>query len=137
MFEVVFELPGKVVIKRHATAPVMLTEHHANYDFVEDEPQVNKITSGILDQLTEPVIWIVDMSHMDIDMNQMVYGANQVARGVNPVWQHPNMKQMLTVIQSPMLKLGTKNMSDDVFGNLSASIFDTAESAVEYALSVC
>lgn len=88
----------------------------------------------LLDELSEPVFLVLDLSGIKVSLDTIISGANREVR-VDRFITHPNVREVLDVATNPMMKMAATGLRSNVFGNIKIQVFDTVEEALEYARS--
>jgi hypothetical protein len=112
--------------------PVILLILTQDAAISEDMPKSGAEIRTLLDQASEPMFFIMDMSAMQISLDDLILGSNLGARGEQPLTRHPHLKEMLFVSSSKMVKLGLKGLNTLAFGNMKVKAFDTLDEALAY-----
>ncbi|MBN1313346.1 MAG: hypothetical protein JXB30_18210 [Anaerolineae bacterium] len=92
-------------------------------------------TIELLDSMEEPVYYVYDLSEAKLNIAEIVLGANKGAGSSASSLRHPNVKEVLVVTQSNLIKLAAKGLNTEIFGFVPVSVFDTLDEALEYAHS--
>lgn len=79
------------------------------------------------------MFFIMNMSEMSVDRDDVILGANRGARGEQPLSHHANLREMLSVFRSGMIKLAIKGLNTVTFANLNAKALDSLDDALAYA----
>jgi hypothetical protein len=87
---------------------------------------------SMLDAAPEPVYWIVDARNSSLKVDEIILGASLVARGEHPLYHHRNIRQVIYVTSSQIMKLAAEGLSADAFGNVNIKLFDDLDQAMEY-----
>ncbi len=115
--------------------PIIVTTLSAQSRIMEDMASSGAEVRALLDQAREPSFFIMDMSEMSVNLDDVILGANRGARGEYPLSQHPNLREMLFVSRSSMIKLAIQGLNTVTFGNLNVRVFDSLDDALAYARS--
>ena len=102
------------------------------YTVAEDWPQGDAETREYLDQAAEPLYHIVDVTEVSLALDDIVLGSNRMARGHEPLWQHPNLLELIFISANTLFRLAAKGLDSLTFGNLKTMIFETQEEALAY-----
>lgn len=115
--------------------PIILVTLSAQSLIMEDMAKSGVEVRALLDQAAEPSFFIMDMSELSVSLDDVIVGANRGARSEQPLSHHPNLREMLFVSRSSMIKLAIKGLNTVTFGNLNARVFDSLDDALAYARS--
>ena len=120
--------------------PILLFETYPEYTLSGDWRQVDIETRQFLDQSSEPLFYLIDITKASLSLEDIVLAANIGARGPNteamnqeiPLWKHPNIQEMVFVTTRPILTLAAKGLDSLAFGNIKTKTFATQEEALGY-----
>jgi hypothetical protein len=115
--------------------PIILMCLYAEARVSEDMSRSSVEVKALLDQAAEPVFLIMDMSKMTISLNDIILGSNMGTRSEQPLNRHPQLREMLFVSPSALVKLAVKGLNTVTFGNLEFKVFDTVDDALTYVRS--
>lgn len=120
--------------------PVLIFTAYKAYSLVEDQPQAGAEVQQYLDQASEPLYHILDITEASLSLDDVILAANFGARGQNtsangkhgPVWKHPNIRELIFVTDKKLVNLAVRGLDSLMFGNIQAKVFYTQEEALEY-----
>ncbi len=121
--------------------PIILSGLYKEFSVVADQPRSDAETRQTLDQVSEPVYLIIDLTEISFSLDELVVGSNFAARGQHitdtrgqsPLWKHPNIKELIFVTDKRLIKLAVMGLDSLAFGNIQAKAFETQEEALAYA----
>jgi hypothetical protein len=118
--------------KKLDNEPVVIVTLPKEYNLAAELPVQLPKYIGMLDAATEPVYWIVDARSSSLKVDEIIVGASLVARGAHPLYHHRNIRQVIYVTSSQIMKLGIEGLKDETFGNVNIRIFDDLDEALKY-----
>jgi hypothetical protein len=71
----------------------------------------------MLDQASEPVPYILDLTELKTSFSDMVFAMGELTHE-GAVWRHPNIKEMVVITQSSMVKIGTDALRQMQYGGV-------------------
>lgn len=95
--------------------------------------EVTAYHKTLLDQLTEPVFHIADMTALDVDLTGIMQLAGNAGFGEHAPFHHPMIREVLIVTPDPALTLAAKGLGEGIYGNIPVQVFNSVESALGYA----
>ncbi len=121
-------------IEKLPNEPIALQTFSPDYHLVEELPKNVPGLLKFLDQLTEPVFWVVDISAVHgVSIEDLLTGTELVAKGKNALYHHRNVREVLYVSTSKMISMAAAGLANEKFGNLKVRVFETREAALQYA----
>lgn len=125
-------MPAK--LKKLYGEPIVVETMSADYHLVDEAPKGVPEVLKFLDHLTEPVFWVVDISAVEeVSIEDLLKGTELVAQGQNAVYRHRNIREVLYVSTSRMIKMAAAGLGNAKFGNLKVQVFENLETALQYA----
>ena len=122
------------LVQKLPNEPIVVDSVTSDYHLSTDLPQSITQLFEVADNLTEPVFWIVDVSAVkDMTIEDILTGTELLIRGKNPLYRHRNIREVLYVSTSQLIRLAAAGLKNELFGNLKISVFDTRDAALEYA----
>jgi hypothetical protein len=119
------KLPNEQIV-----VDTMSPDYHLSVELPQGISKLFEVADG----LAEPVFWIVDASVVkEVTIEDLLTGTELLIRGKNPLYRHRNMREVLYVSTSPMVRLAAAGLANELFGNLKIRVFDNIESALQYA----
>lgn len=115
--------------------PVILATLHAGYDMIRDLPKSSATAIALLDQMSEPVYYIVDLRELTIDMDVIVNGTNGASGSEGSLYRHPMVHEVLFVSPHPIASHVAEGLNNDAFGHVRAHAFATLDDAFDYVYS--
>lgn len=125
---------GNYVIEKIPGEPIVLGTTLEAWRAEVDIPLWANDLYQELDAQTGPVVYIGNLlAGKPWSMDELVRTANAVALGRRPVFQHPNIREVLIVTQHGLVKLAAKGLSSDLFGRVPVKVFESVDDAFAYA----
>lgn len=115
--------------------PIMLYTMLEQFSMAQDGPQAQDEAREILEQSSQPMFMILDVTGRSVTLDDVVHGASQSARGKQPILQHPKVRKVILVATSSIVKIATKGLNTATFGNVDISVFGTVDEALTYVRS--
>jgi len=111
---------------------ILILTMSKDFDYAaEGASGMNEILS-ILDQQTQPIIYIIDMLEVKFSLEDVISAATLPARQT-ALFHHHNVLEGVIVTQSRLIELATRGMNSPVFGAVKFRVFPTREEALNYA----
>ncbi len=115
--------------------PIIVVTLFEGFDFGSELTASAGRTYELLQQAVRPVFLIDDLLQVDMDLDELTVAASFTSRGEHPIYHHPNLRAVLFVTNSDMVRLAVKGLMSDTFGNVNAHLFNTLDDALRYARS--
>jgi hypothetical protein len=112
--------------------PVLFASFEDDTSLGEFMTELSNEAFEIFESLSSPVYYIVDMHNATINFNDILTGVQQSTKGSRPVLLHHNLKQLIVITESKAISTVVKGLNSVTFGNISAVVFDSLESALNY-----
>ena len=119
-------------VKQLSSEPIIIATIGADFDLANDWGSYNKDLNDLLNAMHEPAFCIADMRHAELSFDDLVAGINLSARGSKPLLKHANIREIVVVTTSSLLKLAAKGLSSVTFGNIAMKTFDDMEACLRY-----
>jgi hypothetical protein len=71
----------------------------------------------MLDQASEPVPYILDLAELKTSFGDMVFAMGELTHE-GAVWRHPNIKEMVIITESSMVKIGADALRQMQYGGV-------------------
>lgn len=122
------QLPGE---------PIVIATLSDKYNFSTDSGPSSQAGIKVLNTMSTPVFWILDMRHLTVDLELLMRGAAVTARDSSSIYRHPMVREVIFVFPevSEVLQLGAKGLNSEAFGFIKASVMDSVDAAIAYARS--
>jgi hypothetical protein len=120
------------IFKKLENEPVVIITLPSEYNLAVELPKSMPKYLGLLDAATEPLYWIVDASQAALKAEEIILGTSLVARGERPLYRHPNIRQVIYVTTSHIMKLAAEGLKGNAFGHVNIKLFDDLDQALEY-----
>jgi hypothetical protein len=118
--------------KKLENEPVVIITLPSEYNLAAELPKSMPKYLSLLDAASEPLYWIVDASHAALKADEIILGTSLVARGEHPLYRHPNIRQVIYVTTSNIMKLAAEGLKGNAFGHVNIKLFDDLNQALEY-----
>ncbi len=106
---------------------------------LESLDATNQVLLDILNEQTEPVIHIADMSAADVDFEDILKISANAAYGEDALFRHPMIAEVLVVTEDPAMALAAQGMTTDAYfshgKDFILKVFSTLDEALAYARS--
>lgn len=112
---------------------ILISTFSADFDHSTESPAVLEETIRLLDQQSQPVIFIMDIRGVSFSLEDVMSAANMATRQTE-VFKHPNILENIMVTESRMIDLAMRGLNSPMFGNVKVRVFGTREEALDYAL---
>lgn len=120
--------------------PILIFCAYKEYSLANDQPQAGAEVQQFLDQASELLYHILDITEASLSLDDVILAANFGARGENtqspsqnvPVWKHPNLQELIFVTNKRLVSLAVRGLDSLVFGNIQAKVFYTQQEALDY-----
>ena len=120
-------------VKKHPDLPAVIGQWYEGFKFVKDGADYAVAANALLDEQTEPVFYIIDMSDLQtITIDGVTEVANSGANNLKSSYRHPMNREMILISQANIVKLAVKGASTATFGNLKVKLFETLDEALAY-----
>ena len=114
-----------VTLKQFPDEPIIVQTMSPDYRLLVELPQDHPKLYALLDELPHPVFWVVDISAVEnINFEDLLKGTKLVSTGEKALYHHPNIREVLYVSTSEMIKMAAAGLGHDNFGNLNVRVFD-------------
>ncbi|MBN1681871.1 MAG: hypothetical protein JW966_16450 [Anaerolineae bacterium] len=113
--------------------PIVMITAHEDYDPSEDAKEAVLVVNTILDELDESVTFIQDLTLMKVDLDDIMVGADTTGRGDEATFHHPNIREIISVTQDPIMRNVFEGMGSSAYGNVRMLVVDTLDEALAYA----
>ena len=120
------------VYKKLPDEPIVIITLSEDYDLKSDLPKTLPRYLKELSTFKEPVFWVVDASVAPITVNDLIVGTEMVARGEHPLYKHPNIRQVVYVTTSDLLKLAAEGMGSEKFDKIAIKLCDDLDAALAF-----
>lgn len=114
-----------------AAKPIVIQTLHEEYSGA-DTPALLAEVSQVLDRLSNPVYYILDLQHINLSFGDITLSANLATRGGTPAFHHPNVIETVVVTRNAALRMAALGLKHPVFGSARMTVVDTFEDAMTY-----
>jgi hypothetical protein len=118
-------------VEKFPNEPIIYTDASGDYNLREDGKIVLETQLKLLDEQPEPVFHLINTVGSRLTLDDLMVGL-QMSNQQRSLLHHPNLREMVVIVNSPMLKLAGKGLNSPVFGRLKVAMFDTMEQARDY-----
>jgi hypothetical protein len=112
--------------------PILLQLLGDDFDYSVDMLRDLERLLNILDQLSQPVFYIIDVRQMSLTLDDLIAAAGTATQQAK-VFKHPNIRETIIVTESRMIALSAKGLNSPIFGNIKFKVFGSVEEALDYA----
>lgn len=115
--------------------PIVIATLHENYDLATDSGPSSQAGIDLLNTLTDPVFWILDMRYLKFDLAALVQGAAVLARNPSSIYRHPMIREVIMVSENApaAVKLAAEGLNSEIYGYVKACVMDSVDEAIAYA----
>jgi hypothetical protein len=127
------QLPGE---------PILIVTLYADFDLATEGAIIEAERIALLEAAQEPLYVILDLSQIELSLDDIVKGSNMLVRGVSlaprseqngiSIFNHANLRQLIFVSGSRVIKLAASGMNYPVFGGQDVVVFASVEEALEH-----
>ncbi len=115
-------------------APVVINTWFPDFD-PSRELELNLFeVRGLLEQQSDPVIYVANLMDVDLDFQQLVLTSAEFAHGANALYHHEKVREVIVATNNESVQMASEGMDSDVYGNLKVRIFGTLDEALDYAV---
>lgn len=123
-----------VTLKQFPDEPIIVQTMSPDYRLLNEFPQDHPKLYALLDELSHPVFWVVDISVVEnLNFEDLLKGTKLVSSGEKALYRHANVREVLYVSTREMIKMAAAGLGHEKFGNLNVQVFDSLKAALEYA----
>ncbi len=108
----------------HDQEPVIVIRLHKDYVATQEMHDSNSALLKLLDQATQKQNVIIVYDGYEPSFTDLQQGSNSVSQGEDPLFKHVNLKRVVLVSTSEVVKLMAAGMGTDAFGNLNIPVFE-------------
>ena len=120
-------------LEQHGNQRIIVGVVGADFDLrVDTEPYLHEI-QVMLDRMDGPTVYISDLRGFELNFGDLTALMSVVTRGDTAVLKHPNLRNIILVASSNMIKLGVSALGQTQYGGLHASVVPTLEEALAAA----
>lgn len=117
---------------KYADEPIVLVTLPTNYNLQKELPQVLPFYLSQLDSFDGQVYWLVDAREASLNVEEIMVGANLVARGQHPLYHHANIREVIYITSSEIMKLAADGLRHQAFGRVKIKVYDDLDEALKY-----
>jgi hypothetical protein len=110
--------------------PIMVTTFEAGFDVRRDATGVVKQMRALLDAATQPVYMLDDTINMKLNFADLVGGLAMVTRGETDVVNHRNVRRIVIVTSSDILKFATTALKQSQYGGKEVAVYTSMDDAL-------
>jgi hypothetical protein len=115
--------------------PAILVTLFEQHSIARDMPNTMAEVRVMLDNSKIPMFLIMDSTRLSPSIDEIIAGSNLGARGAQPIFQHPNLREVVVVATSKLLMFAVRGLDSIAFGGLNANVFETIAEAIDYVHS--
>ncbi len=113
-------------------APIIVIRHDVGSHVVEYLADLGRDMLRLLDEQTEPVFVIADLSNVAMDLDDHMQASDVSARDEHAMMHHPNVRENIFVGADPLVRMAAKGLESATFGLTRMAHFDTLDEALAY-----
>ena len=114
--------------------PIVISTISASFSMDQYEQFLDDLTE-LLDMQTEPVYHVTVVNKHSFSFQEVLVSTNRSSRGPNPILHHPNLAGMVTVTTNKIIRLASKGLNSEIFGNIHIDLFETMDEALDFVRS--
>jgi hypothetical protein len=118
----------------HPELPVVVCVLGADFDPKRDVGEVIKELKRTFDEAKQPIFYINDMSEVRWSFSDVVLGMGAAA-SAGGVMRHPNLREIIVISRSELVRLGVGALGQSQYGGLRARLATNLEEALTYIRS--
>lgn len=112
--------------------PIVVTRLGADYSMATHTEEINPRIMQLMDDSPEGLFLIFDVTEASFSLDDVIAGASQSTRSTKPLLRHPNMRQMVVISRSSLVRLAAKGLSAPIFGKVNVKVCDTLDEALAH-----
>lgn len=113
--------------------PALLATWLPDFEFGKHAQNYSVSVQNALNEQTDPVFYIMDMTPNDkMSFQELIEGSSMAARGSNPNFHHPMVQGVLLVTKNIATQAAAKGLKSDTFGNVNAHVFTSLDDALAF-----
>lgn len=121
-------------VEKIPDVPIVVVHSQQGKDTMGEMADTVAAITRILDEQTEKVFLITDMSNISMKLDEIIQAASMSARGSNSLLHHPNVRENVFVLTDKFITMAIHGLNSATFGQVKATLFPTVEEAVAYCL---
>ncbi len=87
---------------------------------------------ALLDQATEPLYYIIDLTQTTLSFNDILRGSSGGARAESSPWRHSNIRGVIFVSADEIIHRAVAGLDSAAFGHFKAVTVNTLEEAINH-----
>lgn len=115
----------------HDQLPAIFCELGADFSLRDDMENVLGSLQDLLDKADQPLYYINDLTGARLSFGDIVLGMGMAA-SAGGVLRHPNLREMIIISASDVIKLGVKALGQAQYGGINARIATDMDQAVAF-----
>lgn len=119
-------------LEKLTNEPIVLNVLHADCRLSVEGRAILAELLPLLEAQRDPVYLILDSSAMAFDVTEILQGTALVARYYE-VFKHPQVRELISVIEKPFLKAAAEALSNPRFGGVKVHIVPSLDAGLAYA----
>jgi hypothetical protein len=121
-------------LELHQELPVVVCILGADFDPRRDITEVIKDLKSKFDEANQPIFYINDMSEVKWSFTDVMLGMGAAA-AAGGVMRHPNLREIIVISRSELVRLGVGALGQSQYGGLRARIASNLEEGLNYVRS--
>jgi len=118
--------------KKVPNEPVIIAALHEGYDMVNDMPASSATAIALLDQESEPVFYVVDLTALRLDLDSIINGANGASGSEGSIYRHPMVREVIFVSEQDFVPAVAEGLNSAPFGHVKARAVPSMDEAWAY-----
>lgn len=86
----------------------------------------------LLNEAEQPLFLITELDGIQVTLDHIVIGANAAAQGERSLLHHPQVREVIVVTESPVIKHAAEGLRSDAFGNIPVRTYPSIKEAIDY-----
>ncbi|MCE7948141.1 MAG: hypothetical protein DYG88_12005 [Chloroflexi bacterium CFX4] len=119
-------------LEKLSDEPIMVGQVGPEFSVSAHSDELNQRILQWLESATENFFFILDVTEAALGFDDIVLGASKGTRSATPVLRHANMRQLVVVSHSALVRLAAKGLSAPIFGKVNVKVCDTRDEALAH-----
>ncbi len=120
-------------LETRTDVPAIVVTLHANFDATVDMPQITREFTSLIASMVTPIFLVVDFRAAinRADMNNIQMGAFLATQADTPVFNHPDVREIIFVSVSDVMKLVVEGLRTPTYGSLNVTLVKDLDEVLE------
>lgn len=119
-------------IEKLPSEPIVVTHLGADYSMASHTEEINSRIMKFMDASAEGLFLIFDATEASFSFDEVITSASQGTRSTTPILRHPNMRQLVVISHSSLVRLAAKGLNSPIFGRVNVKVCDTLDEALAH-----